>query len=110
MKKTHIFLIPVLMFLLGCATSTAPNMRSETWTTNKAGDVIHEVKETKGAAFITWGDAAQVMEKLRITNGKTHGIGITGYEGEASATNVAPTIDAAGRMLGTGVRTFFGVP
>lgn len=104
----YLYLLPVIL-LLGCATATAPKMRSESWTTNKVGDVTHEVKETKGSAFITWGDAAQIMEKLRITNGKTHGIGITGYESETSATNVAPTIDAAGRMLGTGVRTFFGV-
>lgn len=106
MKKTHFLLIPVLTLLLGCATATAPKMRSESWTTNKAGDVTHEFKETKGSAFVTWGDAAQVMEKLRITNGKTHGIGITGYEGESSGTNIAPIINSAGGMIGSGVRTF----
>ena len=103
----YLYLIPVL-FLLGCATSTAPTMRSESWTTNKVGDVTHEVKETKGSAFITWGDAAQIMEKLRITNGKTHGIGISGYESETSATNVAPVMNAAGGMIGNAVRSFLG--
>lgn len=106
----NLILIVAVAVLCGCATATAPKMRSESWTTNKVGDVTHEIKETKGAAFVTWGDAAQVMEKLRITNGKTHGIGITGYEGDASATNVAPVVNAAGSLIGNAAKSFLGVP
>lgn len=102
------YLLLIALICSGCATATAPKMRSETWTTNKAGDVIHEIKDTKGAAFVTWGDAGQVVEKLRVSNGKTHSIGLSGYEGESSATNVAPILKSAGGLIGEAAKTFLG--
>jgi hypothetical protein len=100
----YLLLLPLI--LTGCAIATAPRLRSTATTTNKLGDVIVEVKETKGSAFVTWGDAAQVVEKLRVSNGKTHSIGLSGYDGETSSTNVPAIINAGGELIGKAAKAF----
>lgn len=91
---------------MGCATKTAERMSSRTWTTNRLGDVIYEEKETKGAAFMTWGDARQLVEKARLSNGKTHSIGLSGYDSETTTTNVPAILKGAGGLIGEAVGTY----
>lgn len=92
--------------LTGCATKTAEKMISQSWTTNKAGDVTYEIKKTKGPGFVTWGDATQMMEKFRASNGKTHSIGISGYDSETTTTNVPAIMRGVGELIGAGVAGF----
>lgn len=106
----NMILIVAIAVLCGCTTSTAPRLHSESWTTNKVGDVTHEIKDTKGSAFINWGDASIIVDKFRVSNGKTHSIGVSGYESETSATNVAPVVNSAGSLIGNAAKSFLGVP
>lgn len=96
----------LIAFLCGCATATAPRLHSEIWTTNKVGEVTHEIRESKGSAFLTWGDSVQFMEKLRVSNGKTHSIGVSGYESESTTTNVPAILNAGGELIGRAVKAF----
>lgn len=88
------------MCIEGCAIAHAPRLHSDTTTTLKDGTVIHEVKDSKGLGFVSWGDAQQMLEKSRISNGKTHSIGVSGYEENTSATNVAPILNSLGGLIG----------
>lgn len=93
-------MVALLLFICGCTTASAPRLHSETWTTNKTGDVTHSIQDTKGMSFINWGDAKQFVEKLRISNGKTQGIGVSGLDQE---THASETMGGAGELLGAGV-------
>lgn len=104
MKK---FLLLIPFFLLaGCATKTAERMTSQLWTTNKSGDVTYEIKETKGSFFMTWGDARQLLDKSRLSNGKTHSIGLYGYDSETTTTNIPALMKGAGALIGEAVGTY----
>lgn len=105
MTMKTILLVAVLL-AAGCATKTAERMYSESWTTNKVGDVTHEIKKTKGPGFITWGDAQQMMEKFRASNGKTHSIGMSGYDSETTTTNLPAILKGAGGLIGEAVGTY----
>ena len=105
------FLVIALAVLAsGCAIATAPRVKSTTTTTAKTGEVVVEEKETKGAGFIVWGDAKAMAEKIKVSNGKTHSIGVSGESTETAATNVAPIISSAGALIGEAARKFMGAP
>lgn len=102
--RITILLLPIL--LIGCATKTAERMISQSWTTNKLGDVTYEIKRTKGSAFMTWGDARQLLDKSRLSNGKTHSIGLSGYESETTTTNIPALLKGGGALIGAGAAAF----
>lgn len=94
------------LLLMGCATKTAERMTSQLWTTNRAGDVTYEIKRTKGSAFMTWGDARQLLDKSRLSNGKTHSIGLYGYDSETTTTNIPALLKGGGELIGAGAAAF----
>ena len=57
-----------------------------------------EIKETRSRALAFW-DAKQTIEKLRVSNGKTHNIGLTGADTEATSTNLVPNLHALTDLL-----------
>lgn len=102
-QLTILALIP---FLSGCMIASRAHVRSDTWTTNKTGEVVHEMRHTETPFVIAWGDAKAFIEKLRLSNGKTHSIGITGFDVETSATNVAAIMKAGGGLIGDAVSAY----
>lgn len=86
-------LLAILIASSGCAYTTQ-NIRTE--TTDQNGVV--EVKFTKNRAM-AWGDARQTIEKLRLSNGKTQSVGLSGLDETASTTNVAGNISALTQLL-----------
>lgn len=108
MKKLTGFAVVALCgwLLAGCATKTAERMISQTWTTNRAGDVTYEIKQTKGSFFMTWGDARQLLDKSRLSNGKTHSIGLYGYDSETTTTNIPALLKGGGELIGAGAAAF----
>lgn len=104
--KRIVLLVAVALAATGCATKTAERMTSQSWTTNKAGDVTYEIKRSKGAAFVTWGDAHQMLEKARLSNGKTHSIGLSGYDSETTTTNIPALLKGGGELIGAGAAAF----
>jgi hypothetical protein len=85
-------IITLSCLLTGCASMT---QSLSTTTTSPDGTV--EVRESKVSGWAFW-DAKQTLDKLRVSNGKTHSIGLTGAEQEAS---MAATLDALTRLLST---------
>lgn len=81
--------------LLGCASITQ-KLRTEIHQTNG----VVEIKETSSRAVALW-DAKQTLEKLRVSNGKTHSIGLASGEQEASSTNLAGNLESLTRLLQT---------
>jgi len=62
-----------------------------------------KVQMTKSTAFTLW-QSAQVVEKLRVSNGKTHSIGISGMDQDVAAgdsvTNVVNALREIRGILG----------
>lgn len=79
----------------GCARMT---QTLTTKITQTNGVVEERSSKVSGMAF--W-DAKQTLEKLRVSNGKTHSIGLTGAEQESATTNMAASLDALTRLLQT---------
>ncbi len=93
----------LLALASGCAIATSP--RASATLTHPDGTV--EVRESKGSAFIAWGDARATLDKLRVSNTtKTQSIGTSGTELETSATNVAPILGGAGELIGKAAKAF----
>jgi len=81
------------LVLCGCA-SINQSLRTETRQTNG----VVEIRETRSRAVALW-DAKQTVEKLRISSGKTHSIGLSGVESEAASTNMAWNLKALTDLL-----------
>jgi hypothetical protein len=88
-------LLLTLLALTGCARMT----QTLSTTTHYTNGIV-EIRTSKATGWALW-DAKQTLEKLRVSNGKTHSIGLTGVEQEASSTNAAATLDAVTRLLQT---------
>jgi len=82
-----------LSFFTGCAV-----VRQTLETTE--GEKVQKTKSTAYALF----QSAQVVEKLRVSNGKTHSIGISGIEQDVAAgdsvTNVVNALREIRGILG----------
>ena len=90
--KTSILCLPILA-LCGCAIDFGAHVRRDTYDTNG----VHLVETGSIRPSVTWGDAAQVKAKQRVSNTKSgNSIGLTGFDQETSASNVAPIISSAG--------------
>lgn len=100
------FLALAAWLLCGCLVATSGRVESDTWTTNKLGEATHERRVTHLPATIAWGDARLAFDKLKISNGKTHAVGVTGYEGETTTTNLPANLDGAGKLIGSAARHF----
>jgi hypothetical protein len=88
-----ILCVDLAFLLVGCAFTTQ-SIRTEATGTNG----IKEVRTTQSRA-VAWGDARQVIEKLKLTNGKTQSVGISGLESESTTTNIASNLKALTDLL-----------
>lgn len=59
-------------------------------------------RTTTANAWVLW-DAAQSIEKTRVSNGKTQTIGVTGSEQRVSSSNTVELIRAAGEGIAAGI-------
>jgi hypothetical protein len=87
--------IPVFLCLAGCTV-----IRQDVITTLEHPDGTIERRElhAKGRAF---GDTHQSLSSLRISNGKTQSVGLSGMDQETSATNAVDLIE---KIVGAAVR------
>lgn len=88
-------LIVLGLLLSGCARLT--QTLSTTITTTNG---VLETRTSKATGWALF-DSKNSLEKLRVSNGKTHSIGLSGMEQEASTTNATATLDAVTRLLQT---------
>lgn len=102
--------VVVGIFASGCVVAKAPLAHTTITTTDPDGVVTVEERDARGASLIAWGDAKQSLDKLRVSNGKTLSIGVSGQEQETSAANVAPIVNSFGGLFGEAMRTFVGLP
>lgn len=91
MKQFPILALVVL--LCGCDTIT---QRLSTQRTLTDGSI--ELVSTYSRVSAKW-DARQTLDKLRISNGKTHSVGMTGIEQETTTTNLAGNLRALADVL-----------
>jgi hypothetical protein len=77
-----------LMLVSGCA-----RIKQTIRTTSTDTNGVVETRETT-SQLSTLFDSKQSVEKLRLSNGKTQSIGVTGVDQESSATNLVHIIDA----------------
>jgi hypothetical protein len=83
-----LLLLAVLAYsVAGCAVNRQ-SLRSEL----HHPDGIVETQTTKSTTLAFW-DAKDCIQKLRLSNGKTQTIGLTGVDSEATATNVVATLE-----------------
>lgn len=95
MKFPALLLSLALSFgLVGCARMT---QRLSTVLEHPDGTV--ETRTTRTSGWACW-DAKQTLDKLKVSNGKTHAVGLAGAEQESNSTNAAATLDALTRLLG----------
>ena len=103
------FTFSVACFLLlftGCVVATSSRIHSDTWTTNKAGEVTHEIRDMRTPGILAWGDAKAFIEKLRMSNGKTQSIGLSGFDTETTTTNLPAVMKAGGELIGAAAAEF----
>lgn len=93
MKSKITILGMTVCLLTGCASVT---QTLTTTTTHPDGTV--EEKQTRSRAWAIW-DARNTVEKIRVSNGKTHSIGVAGLDSEASSTNLADNLRALADLL-----------
>lgn len=88
-----LFALAVIMALTGCAY-TIQKVHTEAAGTNG----VLEVRSTTSKA-VAWGDARQVLEKLKVSNGKTQSIGLDAAESSTSTTNIGANLQALTELL-----------
>jgi hypothetical protein len=81
------------MALTGCAYTI-----QKVSTTGTTTNGVVEVRTTSSKA-VAWGDARQVLEKLKVSNGKTQSIGLDANESSTSTTNIAANLQALTELL-----------
>lgn len=93
MKKLP--LLCLLALACGCDTIT---QRLTTQRTLADGTV--EIQSTYSKVSAKW-DAKQTVERLRVSNGKTQSVGVSGLDQEATSTNATHLIEA---VVGAAIR------
>lgn len=99
--------------LTGCGTAYVGSSRARTVIENYDDNGVLEsveTRESRTGPIIAHGDARSVIEKQRVSNGKTHSLGNTGAETESSGTNVAATVNSLGGAFGAAFKAAFGLP
>ena len=81
------------LLLAGCA-----RMTQRLTTTVVQPDGQTETKTTRTTAWAFW-DAKNSLDKLRVSNGKTHSIGLAGQEQESNSTNFSANLNAAAALI-----------
>ena len=79
--------------MTGCAYTT-----QRITTESRGTNGIVEIRTTKNRA-LAWGDAKQVLDKLKLSNGKTQSVGVSGIDESASTTNIAGNLQAVTQLL-----------
>lgn len=93
MKQT-IALI-ALIALTGCATHTV-EIRTPVVGTN--GSLVGYSTTTAKSRELF--DGKNMFDKLRLSNGKTQAVGISGFEGESSGTNAVRSLELLNDIMG----------
>lgn len=92
-KYSRAGVLLALLMATGCASVT------QTLSTQlKHPDGTVETRETKNS-ILAWWDAKNEMERLRVSSGKTHSIGITAFEQEATSTNIVLSVQALSAII-----------
>ena len=91
--QSSIYNLLLAFLLTGCAYTV-----QQVKTTSVSTNGIPETRLTKSTA-VAFGDARQVLEKLKVSNGKTQSIGIDSTESSATSTNVATNLQAITDLL-----------
>jgi len=93
-----LLLLTLPAFLLaGCAYH---DPRLKLTTVKYPDGRIEETRETS-IPSLTLFDGKNTIDKLRVSNGKTQGVGMGSFESESSGTNLVPAIEATTRLLQT---------
>lgn len=87
--------------LCGCSR-IHQHLTSTVWHVN--GDI--EKKETCCKAYVS-GDTKEALEKLRVSNGKTHSIGLSGLQNESSLDNTAAIVHDGASILASSLLKVF---
>lgn len=109
MKKLFLLCLALCAVALftSCAGFGGAKVTKESWDTNK----VHTIETATIRPSIAFGDAVNQIAKIKAGNTKTgNSIGLTGYEQETSATNIAPIIKSAAEGFGEAARVFFAIP
>jgi uncharacterized protein YceK len=93
MKTLH----PALIIAL--AASGCSHVSQYTTTTETATNGVQVVRESKARAYTLF-DGRAAVQGVKISNGKTQGIGVEATDTQSSSTNVSGTLDALARLLG----------
>ena len=83
----------LLALACGCDTIT---QRLTTQRTLADGTV--EIQSTYSRVSAKW-DAKQTVEKMRVSNGKTQSVGVSGLDQESTTTNLAGNLRALTDLL-----------
>ena len=89
----------LILLLIACACFTGCARMTEvlhSTITSTNGTV--EVRDSKASGWV-FGDSKNSLDKMRVSNGKTHSIGLSGMEQETTTTNIAASLDAMTRLI-----------
>ena len=87
-------LAALLLILSGCA-----RMSQTLTTTTTATNGAVEIRESRVVGFALF-DSKNTFDALRVSNGKTHSIGLKGVDQEATSTNAVEALRAIDSILG----------
>ena len=88
----------IILTLIVCAMSGCAYTTQRISTESHGTNGLVELRTTKNRAY-AWGDARQVIEKLKLSNGKTQSVGISSVDESASTTNIASNLNALVQLL-----------
>ena len=87
-------LAALLLSFCGCA-----RMSQTLTTTTTATNGAVEIRESRVTGFALF-DSKNTFDALRVSNGKTHSIGLKGVDQEATSTNAVEALRAIDSILG----------
>lgn len=73
-------------------------MRQTLTTETRHPDGSVEIKTTTIKATAFW-DSRQSLEKLRVSNGKTHSVGLAAMDSDTSSTNIVRGLEALASII-----------
>lgn len=91
-------IILLAAMVVGCSS-----IRQTVTSEIKHPDGTVETRISKSTILASW-DAKQIVEKLRVSNGKTQGIGIGTVDSETSSTNAVVALDVLIRALAASLK------
>ena len=91
-------MLPALLTAVAMLSSGCARLTQTLSTTTVLTNGVVETRVSKATGW-TLLDSKNSLDKLRVSNGKTHSIGLSGMDQESSSTNTAATLDAVTRLL-----------